>query len=72
MKRIIFLAALFCLLAGASQLNAQLIIRNSGHAEIGVNPSATDNDTVSSGTVTLHDGFKVEKGATFAINPSCF
>ncbi len=26
----------------------------------------------ASGTVTLHDGFKVEKGATFAINPSCF
>jgi hypothetical protein len=26
----------------------------------------------ASGMVTLHDGFKVEKGATFAINPSCF
>ena len=72
MKKFLLMAALFCLLAGTNQVNAQLIIRNSGHAEIGVNPSATDNDTVSSGTVTLHDGFKVEKGATFAINPSCF
>lgn len=108
MKRIIFLAALFCLLAGASQLNAQLIIRNSGHAEIGVNPSINDiainkqqyifaSDIVAgklvdtgrasgdvtvksgieyeieaSGTVTLQDGFKVEKGATFAVYPSSY
>ena len=72
MKKFLLMAALFCLLAGTNQVNAQLIIRNSGHAEIGVNPSATDNDTVSSGTVTLHDGFKVEKGATFAVYPSSF
>lgn len=26
----------------------------------------------ASGTVTLHDGFKVEKGATFAVYPSSF
>ncbi|MBR0493922.1 MAG: hypothetical protein IJJ83_09230 [Muribaculaceae bacterium] len=26
----------------------------------------------ASGTVTLNDGFKVEKGATFAVYPSCF
>ena len=26
----------------------------------------------ASGTVTLQDGFKVEKGATFAVYPSCF
>ena len=26
----------------------------------------------ASGTVTLEDGFKVEKGATFAVYPSCF
>ena len=26
----------------------------------------------SSGTVTLEDGFRVEKGATFAVYPSCF
>jgi hypothetical protein len=72
MKKFLLMAALFCLLAGTNQVNAQLIIRNIGHAEIGVNPSATDNDTVSSGTVTLHDGFKVEKGATFAVYPSSF
>ncbi len=30
MKKLIFLAVL-CLLASASQINAQLIIRNSGH-----------------------------------------
>ena len=26
----------------------------------------------ASGTVTLQDGFSVEKGATFAVYPSCF
>ena len=26
----------------------------------------------ASGTVTLQDGFKVEKGATFAVYPSCY
>ena len=26
----------------------------------------------ASGTVMLQDGFKVEKGATFAVSPSCF
>ncbi len=32
------MAALFCLLASASPVSAQLIIRNSGHAEIGTDP----------------------------------
>ena len=95
MKKFYFLAALFCLLAMASPMNAQLVIRNSGHAEVGVNPSTNDmiagrsvestraiGDVVvqsgveyeieASGTVTLQDGFKVEKGATFAIYPSSF
>jgi len=45
-KNYFFLAALFCLLASANQMNAQLIIRNSGHAEIGVNPNVNDTDTV--------------------------
>lgn len=44
MKRFYFLAALFCLLAMASPMNAQLVIRNSGHAEIGINPSGDSND----------------------------
>ena len=26
----------------------------------------------ASGTVTLDDGFQVEKGATFAVYPACF
>ena len=47
MKKFLFMAVLFCLLAGANQVNAQLIIRNSGHAEIGVNPTVTENDTVT-------------------------
>ncbi len=36
MKKLLFMAALFCLLASASPVSAQLIIRNSGHAEIGI------------------------------------
>ena len=38
MKKTVFLAVMFCLLASASQVSAQLVIRNNGHAEIGVNP----------------------------------
>ena len=38
MKKFLLMAVLFCLLASASQLNAQLIIRNNGHAEIGHDP----------------------------------
>lgn len=37
MKKFIFLAVL-CLLASASTVSAQLIIRNSGHAEVGHDP----------------------------------
>ena len=47
MKKYVFLAALCCMLATANQVNAQLVIRNSGHAEIGTNPSITDTDTVT-------------------------
>lgn len=47
MKKLLFVAVLFCLLASASQVSAQLVIRNSGHAEIGVNPSANDTDTAT-------------------------
>ncbi len=43
MKKIIILAV-FCLLSSVSQINAQLIICNNGHAEIGVNPMVNDND----------------------------
>ena len=46
MKRIIILAAI-CLLASSSHVSAQLIIRNNGHAEIGVNPNENDPDTAT-------------------------
>ena len=38
MKKFLFLSAVFCLLASANQVNAQLIIRNNGYAEIGHDP----------------------------------
>ena len=48
MKKILLLAALICLLVNITNpMQAQLIIRNSGHAEIGVNPAANDADTVT-------------------------
>ncbi len=37
MKKILLMAVI-CLLASASQMSAQLIIRNNGHAEVGVDP----------------------------------
>ena len=78
MKKILFMAAL-CLLASADQINAQLIIRNNGHAEIGTNPNVNDIDTVttlkifgdsinaSAGRITFGDSAYVsigEKGTT--------
>ena len=39
MKKTKIMAVLFCLLASASQVSAQLIIRNNGHAEVGDDPS---------------------------------
>lgn len=45
MKHLSFLAAIVCLLVVSNQVSAQLIIRNSGHAEVGVKPpSNNDND----------------------------
>ena len=46
-KFLLSLAVLFCLLAYPNHMNAQLIIRNNGHAEIGVNPLTIDPDTVT-------------------------
>lgn len=34
--------------------------------------SGVEYEIEASGTVTLQDGFKVEKGATFAVYPACF
>ena len=45
MKKVLILAALFCLLTSVNQVNAQLIIKNNGRAEIGQDPF----DPVSSG-----------------------
>ena len=47
MKKIYFILAVICLLASSSQMSAQLIIRNNGHAEIGVNPNENDLDTAT-------------------------
>ena len=38
MKKLFLLAVLFCLMASVSPVNAQLIIRNNGHAEVGHDP----------------------------------
>jgi hypothetical protein len=78
MKKFIFLAVL-CLLASASPVSAQLIIRNNGHAEIGTNPNENYIDTVTTlrifgdsiqaaaGRITFGDSAYVaigEKGTT--------
>lgn len=47
MKQFFFIMAAICLLASSSQVSAQLIIRNNGHAEIGVNPNENDPDTAT-------------------------
>lgn len=75
MKKLLFMAALFCLLASASPVSAQLIIRNSGHAEIGINPNENDTDSTtvlkifgnkdalgSGGRITFCDGTHVRIG----------
>ena len=48
MKNLVkLLAVIVCLLVTTNQVSSQLIIRNSGHAEVGVNPSPNDSDTVT-------------------------
>lgn len=74
-----FLLAVICLLASTNPVSAQLIIRNSGHAEIGTNPITNDIDTVttlkifgdsiqgSAGRITFGDSANVsigERGTT--------
>lgn len=51
--------------AGSSIDNA----RTNGDVTV---KSGVEYEMEFSGTVRLEDGFKVEKGATFTINPSCF
>ena len=64
MKKLLSILAVFCLLASSSHVNAQLIIRNNGHAEIGVNPATGD--------VLFDSGFCVEVGASLGVYPSNF
>ena len=62
--------------------NNQYLIASDVTAGKFVDPNRTIGEVVvkngieyeieASGTVTLQDGFKVEKGATFAVYPSCF
>ena len=44
MKNFLFILAAALMLGSASQVNAQLIIRNNGHAELGTNPNVNDAD----------------------------
>jgi hypothetical protein len=44
-------------------------IRTKGDVVV---PNDVEYEIEASGVVTLEDGFKVEKGATFAVYPSCF
>ncbi|MBQ6078734.1 MAG: tail fiber domain-containing protein [Muribaculaceae bacterium] len=48
MKKITFMAVLFCLLASTNQVSAQLIVRNNGHAEVGIDPFTELPDSLSS------------------------
>lgn len=43
--------------------------RTSGDVTV---KSGVEYEIEASGTVTLEDGFSVEKGVTFAVYPSCF
>ena len=43
----IYIMAIICLLVASCPADAQLIIRNNGHAEVGVNPSSNDLDTTT-------------------------
>lgn len=62
--------------------NDQYVIANDVIAGESVDSNRTPGDVIvkcgieyeieASGTVTLHDGFNVEKGATFAVYPSSF
>ena len=45
----------------------RIILDNKGPIKNG-----TEYEIEASGTVTLEDGFQVEKGATFAVYPACF
>lgn len=56
----------------ASDVNAGNNIDNSRTNGDVIVPDGVEYEIEASGKVTLEDGFKVEKGATFAVYPSCF
>ena len=56
----------------ASDVNAGNTIDNGRTSGDVVVPNGVEYEIEASGKVTLDDGFKVEKGATFAVYPSCF
>ena len=61
---------------------SQYVIANDVFAGYSIDPIRKNGEVIiksgvkyeieTSGEVTLNDGFKVEKGATFAVYPSCF
>ena len=69
-------------LQNVSLTNSQYIVASDVTCGKQVNTGRSFGDVIvkdgveyeieASGTVTLEDGFKVEKGATFAVYPSCF
>ena len=70
------------LLQNENLSNSQYVIASDVIAGAAVDSNRTQGDVVitsgveyeieASGTVTLQNGFKVEKGATFAVYPSCY
>lgn len=80
MKKTIFIAPL--VLQKIDLNRSQYVIASDVTAGRSVDIGRTCGDVIvkngveyeieASGTVTLEDGFSVEKGATFAVYPSCF
>ena len=56
----------------ASDLTAGSSIDNNRTSGDVIVPNGVEYEIEASGKVTLEDGFKVEKGATFAVYPACF
>ena len=80
MKKTIFIAPL--VLQKVDLNESQYVIASDVIAGRYVDGDRTNGDVIvkngveyeieASGTVTLEDGFNVEKGAIFAVYPSCF
>lgn len=56
----------------ASDVNAGSAIDNNRTNGSVIVPDGIEYEIEASGKVTLEDGFKVDKGATFAVYPACF